>query len=618
MPPYPTVPVLFSPTYRAYHGCIHERRAYESIYQRRSYHERASYERAYQRHATNSNLPVLCSRTLEASKGLKPPEAADLPTSATHIQIDSYDIISVLPEDGILPMTHGDGLAILDEYFEQPATGAGPVNDADSLGNRSMILSESSNQDGTLEATASFGTSRSEQQLQTVGKSAVSETFAKPNPDLAAASAATSESGSGMGSSEVGSLFTDPTSTASSEARINNDLLTSEIQHPPFLKRAALDESAQWLEGVLIALEEVDDTSRKLNNSVSGYSDHVFTESEFAQCVKVMTGIAENVVKYTRCMAKPVPNAGQDPSRAVGRNKFSSHGRRLTTGCALQTSHQTHHSDDISQRGKRDLVEMEMQRLLSKPDELIGDFKEDIDYETALKHIEKDNADDAKIQLRRLWKETFYWPMIQQRAKMIGLLPKSSGRKTEITPQEKSAAKKLILALGILNSLICYSPGIGPYDLPLRQLGARTIAEEEDDFSGKSDIEEKWIFDRLHAPQNVRWGDHLSVWDEDSIDLIPYEGESWRRTLGSYTGSTGLLAVVPLVPILPGDFLGIFPGRLRFTDQKPPRSIPGPVANLWLEYSVITGRLGKMRVAKADEMTNVCPTFRCLSVTPAK
>ena len=178
------------------------------------------------------------------------------------------------------------------------------------------------------------------------------------------------------------------------------------------------------------------------------------------------------------------------------------------------------------------------------------------------------------------------------------------------------------------------------YDLPLRQLGSRTIAQEEDDFSGKSDIEEKWIFDRLHAPQNMCWGDHLSVWDDDSIEyenfiadhniqptsrksniyllrsslsgqpdsnksrfisLIPYEGESGRRTLGSCTSSTGLLAVAPLVPIVPEDFLSIFPGQLRYTDQKPPRSIPGPVANLWLEYSVITSRLGKIRVAKADE-----------------
>jgi len=49
------------------------------------------------------------------------------------------------------------------------------------------------------------------------------------------------------------------------------------------------------------------------------------------------------------------------------------------------------------------------------------------------------------------------------------------------------------------------------FELPLRQLGARIIAEEEDDFLGKSDIEEKWIFDRLHAPQNIYVGEMILV-----------------------------------------------------------------------------------------------------------
>jgi hypothetical protein len=91
---------------------------------------------------------------------------------------------------------------------------------------------------------------------------------------------------------------------------------------------------------------------------------------------------------------------------------------------------------------------MELQRLLSEPNKLIGDFQEDSDYETVLKQIEKENVDDIRNRLRQSWKETFYWPIIQQRAKMISLLPKSPGRKTEITPQEKLVAKKLILALG--------------------------------------------------------------------------------------------------------------------------------------------------------------------------
>jgi hypothetical protein len=39
------------------------------------------------------------------------------------------------------------------------------------------------------------------------------------------------------------------------------------------------------------------------------------------------------------------------------------------------------------------------------------------------------------------------------------------------------------------------------YDFPLRRL--RVVAEEADDFSGRSDIEERWIYNRLHAPRNI-------------------------------------------------------------------------------------------------------------------
>jgi hypothetical protein len=90
---------------------------------------------------------------------------------------------------------------------------------------------------------------------------------------------------------------------------------------------------------------------------------------------------------------------------------------------------------------------MEMQKLLSEPEELTGEFRDESDFETVIKHIEKEIADNANVQLRRMWKETYYWPMIQQRAKVVGLLPKPSGPKTEITPQEKFTAKKLILAI---------------------------------------------------------------------------------------------------------------------------------------------------------------------------
>jgi hypothetical protein len=94
------------------------------------------------------------------------------------------------------------------------------------------------------------------------------------------------------------------------------------------------------------------------------------------------------------------------------------------------------------------VVEAEIQQVLSEPEDLTGEFTEESDYETVIKYIKKETANDTKTKLRRLWTETYYWPMIQRRAKAIGPLPNPSGRKTEITPQEKSAAKQLIAAMG--------------------------------------------------------------------------------------------------------------------------------------------------------------------------
>jgi len=37
---------------------------------------------------------------------------------------------------------------------------------------------------------------------------------------------------------------------------------------------------------------------------------------------------------------------------------------------------------------------------------LVKSIQEESDYDAAIKHIEKGNANDARIQLRHLWKET--------------------------------------------------------------------------------------------------------------------------------------------------------------------------------------------------------------------
>lgn len=146
--------------------------------------------------------------------------------------------------------------------------------------------------------------------------------------------------------------------------------------------------------------------------------------------------------------------------------------------------------------------------------------------------------------------------MIQQRAKKIGPVPKSSGRKTDITPEEKLAAKRLILAMGYgqsrdsilkwrsywkllsdlrskgattlllyrtnefkayffqhpkeLDMLLSWNQD---YDFPLQQLCLRVIAEEGNDFSGRCDIEDSRISERLRIPLGGTWGNDLSNWN---------------------------------------------------------------------------------------------------------
>jgi hypothetical protein len=57
----------------------------------------------------------------------------DLPTSAIHIQIEGDEITSALLADDMFPITHGDGFAILNEFFEKPAIRSGPLSDVEGL-----------------------------------------------------------------------------------------------------------------------------------------------------------------------------------------------------------------------------------------------------------------------------------------------------------------------------------------------------------------------------------------------------------------------------------------------------------------------------------------------------
>jgi hypothetical protein len=177
------------------------------------------------------------------------------------------------------------------------------------------------------------------------------------------------------------------------------------------------------------------------------------------------------------------------------------------------------------------------------------------------------------------------------------------------------------------------------YHQPLLRLESRLTAQKANDFSGRCDLDDKSISEQITVPTND-WRDDCCEWlnmsekaeylanhniepsshettasiirngvkgDQNRnkshfVDLVSYEikSEDVKPT------TCKCLAICPVAPISSGDFLGTFPGQIRYTSQVPKAAIEGPVSALWLDNSQVTGKLNQMRVAEAGDETNVC------------
>ncbi len=96
----------------------------------------------------------------------------------------------------------------------------------------------------------------------------------------------------------------------------------------------------------------------------------------------------------------------------------------------------------------RAIADRDLKDVLSEPTELTREFAGQDEFENLIRGIDRENAHQARTQGRASVKETYYWPIIQRHANIIGPLPGLSGRKTGITPQEKYTAERLVKALG--------------------------------------------------------------------------------------------------------------------------------------------------------------------------
>ncbi|KAJ5360071.1 hypothetical protein N7517_009262 [Penicillium concentricum] len=100
-----------------------------------------------------------------------------------------------------------------------------------------------------------------------------------------------------------------------------------------------------------------------------------------------------------------------------------------------------------------------------------------------------------------------------------------------------------------------------------------------------------------------------------SPDMVcaPYDNQPVSESVGDKSSFTFLLPkddssflVCSIIPVREGDFLGVFSGKIRFSETWSPRhGIHGPVGNLWLDYSKVTGTLSQMCVSETGGSANV-------------
>jgi hypothetical protein len=91
-------------------------------------------------------------------------------------------------------------------------------------------------------------------------------------------------------------------------------------------------------------------------------------------------------------------------------------------------------------------------------------------------------------------------------------------------------------------------------------------------------------------------------------DELVYEGGTDKSAFVTLLPKEdGPLSVSSIVPICKGDFLGIFAGAVRFSEELSiTHGIPGPTGRLWLDYSQVTGVLNQMQVSEPGGKANVC------------
>ena len=239
------------------------------------------------------------------------------------------------------------------------------------------------------------------------------------------------------------------------EPRIPDSIetISSSLPNEYNVKRPVLDESGSSLKSVLDALESLN-TDTITNCAIPGKYD-MLTNTDPAVFAKIISSVGINCVQS--CFASMASALVIEKERIRGhqQNRLTQikEGRKhMAMFSAARTKKEECLRQEteaaIGRLSMRELADRELNHIFSEPAELLGEFKEEDEFENLIKEIDKENASDKKRQGRAAVKETYYWPIIQRRANQMGHLSEPPGRRGGLMAQEKYTAKKLVLALG--------------------------------------------------------------------------------------------------------------------------------------------------------------------------
>ena len=178
----------------------------------------------------------------------------------------------------------------------------------------------------------------------------------------------------------------------------------------------------------------------------------------------------------------------------------------------------------------------------------------------------------------------------------------------------------------LVDTILSWEAVYGPL---VSLLERRAYDYRRGDFSGRSHLKAKHVAERLSVLESA-WNDGANPWlsnvEESTFgvaETIPVtSSQNLSGLFNDRSNSTACvnkfllvslqagdslpLSVCPIIAVSEGDFLGIFAGTIRYLgDTSLVQRIPGPVKDLFLDYSQVTGTLNQMQVSQDHSRANV-------------